>query len=373
MGKPTTAGKMEVARGPFPAEGCGMSPFRFVLALLLASAALTAAVPAVFPGKTWSVAAKPEEVGFQTKGIAAAVAYSKTIQTAAVMIVQDGVVAAQWGEVDRKFNTHSIRKSFLSALYGAPVRSGVIKLDATMAELGIDDVSGLTDEEKKATVRDCLKARSGVYHPALYESAGMKKLKPARHSERAGTHWYYNNWDFNVAGTIYEKATGQKIFEAIDAEIARPIGMEDYSPADGKYERGEESRHAAYPFRVTARDLARFGWLMLNRGSWNGRQIIDAAWVDESTRYHSDATLYSSDGYGYMWWVSRNFNKFPHYPGVELPEGTFSARGAGGHEVLIIPSQRLVIVHRVNTDVRGAAVSSAQFGKLVKLILDARK
>ena len=53
-------------------------------------------------------------------------------------------------------------------------------------------------------------------------------------------------------------------------------------------ERGEDSIHPAYPFRVTARDLARFGLLMLHRGQWNGRRVIDADWVDESTRYHSD-------------------------------------------------------------------------------------
>lgn len=348
---------------------------RLILALAwlcLAAIVLPAAVPAVFPEKSWTVAAAPEERGFSAAKLAEARVYSTTIATAAVMIVHDGVVVSQWGDVDRKFNTHSIRKSFLSALYGAPVRSGVIRLDATMAELGIDDVAGLSAEEKKATIRDCLKARSGIYHPALYESAGMKKLKPPRHSERAGTHWYYNNWDFNVAGTIYEQATGRKIFEAIDADIAKPIGMEDYSPADGKYERGADSVHAAYPFRVTARDLARFGVLMLNRGAWAGRQVIDAAWVDESTRYHSDATLYSTAGYGYMWWVARDHNKFPHLPGVSLPEGTYSARGAGGHEVLIIPAYRLVIVHRVNTDVSGRSVSSAQFGRLVKLILEAR-
>jgi CubicO group peptidase (beta-lactamase class C family) len=289
------------------------------------------------------------------------------------MVIHDGVVVSQWGAVAKKFNTHSMRKSFLSALYGEPVRSGAIRLDATMADLGIDDVSGLSVEEKKATVRDCLKARSGIYHPALYETSHMKSLKPPRHSERAGTHWYYNNWDFNVAGTIYERATGRKIFEAIEAEIARPIGMEDYSAADGTYERGADSTHPAYPFRVTARDLARFGLLMLNRGAWEGRQVIDAAWVEESTRFHSDATLYSADGYGYMWWVARDHNKFPHLPGVTLPEGTFSARGAGGHFVLVIPSFRLVIVHRVDTYVRGQEVSDRKFGQLVKLILDARQ
>lgn len=79
--------------------------------------------------------------------------------------------------------------------------------------------------------------------------------------------------------------------------------------------------------------------------------------------------LYSSDGYGYLWWVSRDYNKFPHLPNVILPEGTYSARGAGGHCVLIIPKYDMVIVHRVNTDIKNNTVSSQALGSLVKLIL----
>jgi CubicO group peptidase (beta-lactamase class C family) len=74
-----------------------------------------------------------------------------------------------------------------------------------------------------------------------------------------------------------------------------------------------------------------------------------------------------------MWWVARRHNKFPHLPGVDLPEGTYSARGAGGHHVLIVPPYRLVIVHRVNTDRPGPRVTDKEFGPLVKLILDARQ
>lgn len=344
------------------------SPLLLTLVLIVSGASA-----ATFPGKTWDVAARPEDQGFSSAGLAAAREFSTTIKTAAVMVVHDGVVVAQWGEVDRKFNTHSIRKSFLATLYGQPVREGKIDLDVTLAQLGLDDKPPLTEEEKKATIRDCLKARSGIYHTALYETAGMRKLKPDRGTRAAGTFWYYNNYDFNVSGFIYEKLTGRKIFEAIDQDIASPIGMEDYSPADGQYVSGEESIYPAYPFRVTARDLARFGLLMLNRGNWNGAQVIDAAWVEESTRYHSDATLYSTSGYGYMWWVARDHNKFPHLPHARLPEGTFSARGAGGHHVIIIPAYKLVIVHRVNTDVGiRHEVSSANVGRLVQRILDAR-
>ena len=321
----------------------------------------------------WAVVSRPERLGFDSARLAEAQAYSETLNTAAVMVVVDGRVLCQWGDVDKKFNTHSIRKSFLSALYGRYVRDGVIDLDKTMAQLEIDDNPPLTDEEKKATVRDCLKARSAVYHPALYESAGMKRRRPERHTMKAGTHWYYNNWDFNVLATIFEKTTGKKVFEAIEQDIARPIGMQDFRAADGTYITGDDSVHRAYPFRVTARDLARFGLLMLNEGQWNGVEVVPRDWVRQSTRYHSDAALYGSDGYGYMWWVARNHNKHPHLPNVTLPEGTYSARGAGGHYLLVLPSRNMVIVHRVNTDIKGNSVAKGDFGKLVDLILQAAK
>lgn len=325
-----------------------------------------------FPGESWEKISDPKELGFSKEGLLAAQDYSKTINTSAVTIIKDGKIVHEWGEVKKKFMTHSIRKSVLSALYGNYVKKGVINLDQTMAELGINDEPPLSEEELKATLRDCLKARSGIYHTALYESAGMKALKPERHTVKAGTHWYYNNWDFNASGTLFEKLTGNKIFESIETEIAKPIGMEAFKAKDGWYVKGDESIHPAYPFRISAHDLARFGWLMLNEGNWNGKQIIPADWVRESTAYHSDAALYGSDGYGYMWWVARDHNKYPHLPYAEIPEGSYSARGAGGHYVMIIPAYDLVIVHRVNTDKPGNRVNSEEAGKLFDLILKAR-
>lgn len=321
---------------------------------------------------TWRVVSQPEILGYNSAQLEQAKHFTEDINTAAVVIVVDGRIVYEWGDVNKKFNTHSIRKSFLSALYGNYVRDGVIDLDQTLEETGIDDEPPLSEEEKKATIRDCLKARSGVYHPALYESQRMKDLKPPRHTMRAGTHWYYNNWDFNALGTIFEKQTGKKIFEALEEEIAEPIGMEDFSAEDGTYITGEASIHPAYPFRITARDMARFGVLMLNEGRWNDRQIIPRDWVIESTSYHSDAALYGSDGYGYMWWVSKDNNKYPHLPNVNLPEGTYSARGSGGHYLLIIPAYNMVIVHRVHTDIRGNRVAKSDVGTLIHMILQAK-
>ena len=340
----------------------------FVLIILLS---ISVFAQERFPGKSWNFIERPEDLGYSTEKLEAAKKYTEDIKTAAVVIVVDGAILYEWGEVERKFMTQSTRKSFLSALYGNYVNNGIIDLDKTMADLGIDDEPPLSEEEKKATVRDCLKARSGIYHTALYESAGMKRLKPKRHTQRAGTHWYYNNWDFNVLCTIFEKFSGKKFYNALEEEIAEPIGMEHFEAEDGRYVTGKESIHAAYPFIITARDMARFGLLMLRKGNWNGSQIIPADWVEESTDYYSDATLYGTDGYGYMWWVVKHNTKFPHLPNVVLKEGTYSARGAGGHYILVIPDYDMIIVHRVNTFERNF-VSGSQMGKLVKMILDAK-
>ena len=118
---------------------------------------------------------------------------------------------------------------------------------------------------------------------------------------------------------------------------------------------------------MTARDMARFGLLFLREGNWRGRQLIPRDWVRASTTSYSDAR--NNGGYGYMWWVATN-GKLLH--SVQLPEGTYTARGAGGHYILVVPRYDLVIVHRVNTDVRGRAVTHKQFSELVRLILDAR-
>ena len=121
------------------------------------------------------------------------------------MIVDDGVVVDAWGDISRNFQCHSMRKSILSAIIGVHVDQGHLDLSQTLAQLGIDDYApGLTAEEKQATVGDLIQARSGVYHVALGESREMKAMRPERHSHPAGTFWYYNNWDFNALGTIFE-------------------------------------------------------------------------------------------------------------------------------------------------------------------------
>jgi len=199
----------------------------------------------------------------------------------------------------------------------------------------------------------------------------MAGIKPERDSRKPGEYWVYNNWDFNVLGTIFEKASGRGVYEAIKDDLAVPLHMEDFAVEDGYRMTGDKSIHAAYHFRMTARDLARFGLLMLRKGVWDGKRILPEGWIEESTRAYSDAALYGLDGYGYMWWVAREGGKNPHLPFVRIPAGSYSARGAYGQYLLIVPAYDMVIVHRVDSSPKSRRVSAAGFGYLVRLILAA--
>jgi CubicO group peptidase (beta-lactamase class C family) len=119
---------------------------------------------------------------------------------------------------------------------------------------------------------------------------------------------------------------------------------------------------------MSTRDLARFGLMFLRQGRWQDAQVVPANWVATSVLPLSDAG--PRGGYGYMWWTERSGAGFP---GVVLPAGSYSAQGVGGQYCLVIPSLDLVIVHRVNTDIKGTEVNRFAFGRLLRLILEARQ
>ena len=319
------------------------------------------------PGVEWEHAA-PSELGWSEAGLAQARAFSDQMRSSAVVIVQHGKVVAEWGDTTKPTELASIRKSLLNALIGIAVSEHRINLDSTLGDLGIDDnPPALTEVEKGATVRQLLEARSGVYHAALYETPTMAKARPPRGSHAPGTFWYYNNWDYNALGTIYERATGAGIFEAFYRQIAKPIGMQDYKPADGSYVRGSASIHPAYAIRMSARDLSRFALLYLHKGNWAGRQIVPEEWVQESTRAWSRTSF--GQGYGYLWWVDPFDDAFA--PTVSFPAGNFAALGAGGQYAVVIPALDLVIVHRVDRDNSHPEVSYRSKARLFWLILKA--
>jgi CubicO group peptidase (beta-lactamase class C family) len=304
-----------------------------------------------FPQKSWAHA-DAAAAGWSLEELQAAKDYAKAIGSQSWLLIENGKIVDSYGPLDTLNSLHSARKSFMSAMYGQAIADGTIDISKTLADLGIDDNDPkLTPEEKQATIRDLLMARSGVYHVALGEAPSMAAARPQRHSHPHGTFWYYNNWDFNALGTIFNQLTKKSLFEFMQDRIAVPLQMEDFKLSAQEYDEGPESIHKYYNMELSARDMARFGQLFLSDGCWDGHQIVPAAWVKESTAPYSDTVsnfLPAGNGYyGYLWWVVAHNKSFPN---TSLPEGSFAALGVGPQIILVVPKKGLVLVHRTATD-----------------------
>lgn len=289
---------------------------------------------------------------FTPSQLAAVAGRAAELHLHALRVLHHGEPVLEFGDQARPVVVHSIRKSFMNALYGQIVARGVLALNDRIGDFGIDDTPALTEQEKSATVRDLLQARSGVYlPPAEPLPAGAEKFwpRPARGAHRPGTFWHYNNWDFNVLGNIYERATGKSVFLALDHELAKPLSLLDWDPYQhSRYEYrndflGGNTRYPNYRLQLSARDLALFGRLYLQRGRWNDLQIVPEDWVALSTSAISETGFSGTQArYGYLWWVSAPSSE------PSTPEG-YSALGMGGQFLTVLPELALVVVGLVNT------------------------
>lgn len=237
-----------------------------------------------------------------SNSLAATIRRNLSLGATGIQIWRDGDMVVEAGDTTARANVRSVRKSLLSALYGIAVGNGFVRLDQSLAELGIDDRAGLTAAEKRATVRDLLMSRAGIYHPAAYEGPATTASHPSRGTHAPGEAWHYSNWGFNALGTIYERAVGKDVFSAFAEQIADPLGMQDFDTQTCKAVFEPVSNHPAHTMRLSARDLARFGQLFLERGCWNNREVVPTTWVAESTTAWSE-TGRPLPGYGYLWWV----------------------------------------------------------------------
>jgi CubicO group peptidase (beta-lactamase class C family) len=325
---------------------------------------------AVFPGESWERIASPESFGFSRAKLDAAVAHARELATTSFVAVVDGRILVDSGDVTHLSYIASVRKSVLAMLFGNYVDNGTIRLDETLKELQITDVGGLSDHELEATIADLLGARSGVYHEASYSGDDLASA-PARDSQKHGTYYLYSNWDFNVLGTIFEQETGRNIYDALESDLARPIGMQDFDRSLQKKE-GDTTKsvHQAYPMWFSTRDMARIGYLMLREGNWAGKQLVPRDWARRIVRVNTPITEmnpphYRTErlGYGYLWWVFDG-------PRATGPiEGGYTGVGAGGQFITVLPKIGLVVAHKTDFSGGKPTVSRDEyFGLLDDLV-----
>jgi len=338
-----------------------------------------------YPGKEWERIEKPEAVGYSSARLQALRGWLQALDTTALLVSIGGRSLFEYGDLTHLSYLASVRKSVLAILYGKYVENGTIKLDKTLRELEFTDVGGLQSRELEATVEHLITARSGIYHLASNPGDSTDSAPP-RNSQRPGSYYLYNNWDFNAAGAVFEKLTGRDIYDALESDLAKPIGMQDFNRTrQRKSGDATRSQHMAYHIWLSTRDMARIGLLMLREGRWGEQQVVARDWTRRISSLVTPINEMNPPnmrslgtgmrwGYGYMWWVW----DAPHSPGPF--EGAYTGIGAGGQYITVLPKLDLVIAHKTDMDQppsqgqsgRNRNVSQAEYDSILRMLIVAR-
>jgi CubicO group peptidase (beta-lactamase class C family) len=239
---------------------------------------------------------------------------------------------------DYKHILHSCTKSITSALVGIAIDKGYIKsVDQPVIEFFPDKSFANLDENKRAmTLEHLLTMTSGLEcrDSYLYRWVGLTEMRRSNDwvqhvldlpmSEAPGEKFEYCNGVSYILSAIIQKTTKMKTLDFANQHLFGQLGITDVrwktSPQGIDIGWGE--------MWLKPQDMAKFGLLYLNKGRWNGEQIIPAAWVEESTLKHIDSTLFNN--YGYQWWIGSS----EYYVAV----------GYGGQFIYVVPEKNMVVV-----------------------------
>lgn len=343
-----------------------------------------------FPGEQWQQVA-PESQGIDSEKLGAAVRYlskhSGPDGVKELVVIRNGYMIYKGTDLDKVHGVWSLTKSFTSTVLGLLIDDG----KASLATLAKDYVPSLAATYPTLTLRHFTTMTSGYYAVGDEPRGGYRHgpsptpFQPASKPLFAPPGSQYAYWDSAMSqfANVLTRIAGQPIEELFKRRIADPIGMNrskwdwgDFGTIDGLVVNGGSGNHNKH-IRVSARELARFGHLFLNRGNWNGRQLVSESWVDAATKPHVSASLplvrlSGADGrgvYGYNWWANGiRPNGKRKWPGA--PRGTYAASGYNNNDMFVIPEWNVVIV-RLGLDQSKFAITDTIYGTFLQKVGEA--
>ncbi len=236
------------------------------------------------------------------------------------------------------FNVHSITKSITSALVGLSLQKGVLQSEKAFIMPFFAQYRKEAkdkDAKEKISISHLLSMQAGFTGADGPQSVAQTLLKEKVAEQNIGTRFKYFTASHMLLSAVLTQANGIATKDFAQKELFNPLGINCgfWRKVDGYYCGGDETY-------FTARDLARFGTLYLNKGKVNGRVLLDSTWVEKSlANYSADGKAfrqldcYKEVGYGYSWWQLQ-------YNGQII----YTARGKGGQYILILPEQKVVAV-----------------------------
>jgi len=289
------------------------------------------------------------------------------------LILKNGYQIASWGDIKRVDMTFSVTKSYLSTVAGLAVDQNLIstkeKVSTTVWDTTIDG------SHNQQITWEHLLNQSSDWSGTLWGGHDWADRPPKEGSiddwknrdfYTPGTRFEYNDVRVNFLAYSLLQVWRKPLPQVLKKHIMDPIGASttwrwfgydnSWIDLDGHHVQSVSGGgHSGGGIFINTLDHARFGLLFLNKGVWNGKQLISQDWIEKAT-----ASSPAKMNYGYMWWLNKKgTSRF--WEGV--PENVFYAAGFGGNFIVIVPDEELVIVTRW--------LEPSQIGSFVKGVLDA--
>ncbi|MBP7933791.1 MAG: serine hydrolase [Phycisphaerae bacterium] len=252
------------------------------------------------------------------------------------MLVRHGhVVAEGWWSPYSAESPHSLfslSKSFTSTAVGLAIAEGKLSLDDEVLQFFPDQAPAEPSENLKAMrVSDLLRMSTGqqTEPPRTPDQPWVKSFLAHPVPFKPGTHFLYNTSGTYMLSAIVQKVTGMTLLDYLGPRLFEPLGIE--KPTWETSPQGIST--GGYGLSIRTEDIARFGQLYLQKGRWQGRQLVPEAWIEAaSARQTSNGSKPTSDwdqGYGYQFWRCRH--------------GAYRGDGAFGQYCIVMPEQDTVI------------------------------
>ena len=309
----------------------------------------------VFPGNDWEVseAAKqnvdPGKLEIALDTLRSFCGEDGTSQT---LIIRNGYIIFAGDSIDKVNNIYSSSKSVTSTVLGLLIEEGECKLDDP-AHLWLPELD--TGIYRNITLRHFTTMTSG--YNAVGESRWDEPSKdwswtpytPGEPIFAAGTKYCYWDEAQMMLGRALTKIAGKEIKKVFQQHIGNIIGIGNFEWPHEKEIDGIKINNGCTNVKWNARQLARFGWLYLNKGNWNGQQLIDSNWVAAATQVQVPITIPVADtdrkrtngsgSYGYNWWINAGKSALP-----DSPKSLYYASGFNNNMCFVIPEWNMVVV-----------------------------
>lgn len=277
---------------------------------------------------------------------------------ALVIIRNDTVLYQHYAESKNQLNpSYSLVKSFTSALVGFALQDGLIgSLDARIS----DHFPNLSKDPRynRVKLKHLLNHTSGLVHPITvdgllyYGSYLGKATRFIKFNNEPGKNQAYMNMNVWLLGMLLEKVTGAPLSEYMETKIWKPLGME----SDARWSADKKDR--IKPFcclQATALDYAKFGRFYLKKGNWEGKQLLNREWIENTlTR---DTTEGGTFGYHNLWYLGyKDYNDF-------MAHGLY-------RQILYIHPDKNIIIVTMNERQRSTAHKRINWEDIFRQIVD---